>query len=527
MKAIIYLLIFFISLPSLNAQFLHPTTGINNENVGSCLTSTCGGTYLDDGGAGGSYSNSINLTYRVFCPNTAGNCVRLTFTSFSMEGMVNPAGPPPLDCYYDYLTVGNGPTQNSAPIIQRPPSSPDLGATTGRICGTPTVPFSYTSTDASGCLSLRFTSDASVDGPGWSANISCVPCAGGPTGTANNDCNNSTALCSNVPVSSISTGPGIKAEGCTVGTCPAGGENFTNWYEVLIATSGTFMFTVTPSPIGQDYDFFVFGPNPSCAALGAPIRCNDSGTTGQTGLSASGVNPVEPVTGSVWCTPLNVLAGERYYIVVDSWSPPTGNYSMNFGGTATFNCAVLPVEMISFTANYNMALKQSELIWVTAIENNISHYSIERSTDAVNYKEINKVYPTTQNSNSTKNYFYADQNPVNNEINYYRIITVDNDGRTSISNLQAVAFQDDNANLSLIPNPAKEAVELTFKSNLNQFWDISFYDSKGIIKKQSNYSAQTSGTNKYSIDLSGLNRGMYFVVINNGLQQYKRKLIVE
>lgn len=527
MKAIIYLFVVFIGISTLNAQFLHPTTGINGENVGACLTSTCGGTYLDNGGAGGPYSNSINLTYRVFCPNTAGNCVRLTFTSFSMEGMVNPNGPNPLDCYYDYLTIGNGPTQNSAPIIQRPPSTPDLASTTGRICGTPAVPFSYTSTDASGCLSLRFRSDGVVNGPGWSANISCVPCAGGPTGTANNDCNYSTALCNNLPVSSISTGPGIKAEGCTGSSCPAGGENFTNWYEVLIATSGTFMFTVTPSPIGQDYDFFVFGPNPSCAALGAPIRCNDSGTTGQTGLSTTGLNAVEPVSGPVWCSPMNVIAGERYYIVIDSWDPPTGNYSMNFGGTATFNCAVLPVEMISFSANYNMALKQAELNWVTAIENNVSHYSIERSTDAINYAEINKVYSYSGNSNSTRNYFYADPNPVINEINYYRIITVDNDGRKSVSNLQAIAFQDEDANLALIPNPAKDAVQLTFRSNLNQLWDISFYDSKGIIKTHSNYIAQTTGINKHSIDLSGLSRGMYLVVINNGSQQYKRKLIVE
>ncbi len=527
MRLLIIVFIFLVFANFANAQFLHPTVGINGENVGSCLTSTCSGTYLDNGGVGGNYSNNVNSTYRVFCPNTAGNCVSLTFTSFSMEGMVNPAGPPPLDCYYDYLTIGNGPTQNSSPIIQVPPSSADPAATTGRICGTPVVPFTYTSTDPSGCLSLRFTSDGSVNLAGWSANISCAPCVGGPIGVANNDCNFSTALCNNLPVSAISTGPGIQAEGCTAGTCPAGGENFSNWYQVLIGTSGTLMFTVTPSPLAQDYDFFVFGPNPTCAGLGAPIRCNDSGTSGTTGLSSLGVNPVETVSGSVWCTPLNVIAGETYYIVVDSWSPPTGNYSLSFGGTATFNCAILPVEMISFSATYNMALKQSELIWVTAVENNIAYYSVERSTDATNFSEIAKVNPYTASSKGIKNYFNVDPTPVINEINYYRIVTVDKDGHKSLSNLQAVAFQDFDANLSLIPNPAKELVELSFKSNSHQMWDISFYDSKGKINKRSSYLATISGTNKYTIDLSGFNRGMYFVIINDGIHQYKRKLIIE
>lgn len=502
---------FFVG--KLNAQFLHPTVGINGEYVGACETATCGGTYLDDGGGAANYSNSIPSTYRVFCPNTATNCVSITFTAYDTE--LNGT------CSRDYLTIGNGPTQNSAVFTTAPANA------AGRICGTPATPFSYTSTDASGCLSVRFTSNASITRPGWSANITCVPCAGGPSGTANNDCNFATALCNNLPVSSISTGPGIKAEGCTAGTCPAGGENFSNWYEVLIATSGTFMFTITPAPLAQDYDFFVFGPNPSCAALGAPIRCNDSGTTGQTGLSLVGLNPVETVTGPVWCSPLNVIAGERYYIVVDSWSPPTGNYSMNFGGTATFNCAVLPVEMISFSATYNMGLKQSELIWVTAIENNVNYYSVERSTDAFNFTETARVNSYTGNSSVTRNYFYADPAPVTNEINYYRIITIDKDGRKSISNLQAVAFQDFDANLSLIPNPAKEAVELNFKSNLHQAWDISFYDSKGKINKRSSYTAPISGTNKYAMDLSGFNKGMYFVIINDGIHQYKRKLIIE
>src|SRR3954462_3500404 len=72
------------------AQFLHPTTGINSEYVGACETATCGGTYFDNGGAGGNYSTFIGYPsaggiYRTFCPDAASKCVRITFTAFDVE----------------------------------------------------------------------------------------------------------------------------------------------------------------------------------------------------------------------------------------------------------------------------------------------------------------------------------------------------------------------------------------------------------------------------------------------------------
>src|SRR5687768_7350409 len=94
------LFILFLSSHLFGQVYTHPTLGLNGTYSGTCMVNTCTGTYYDNGGAGGNYSLNINQVYRVFCPNTAGNCMRITFTSFAMEGMVDPVGPPPLDCYY-------------------------------------------------------------------------------------------------------------------------------------------------------------------------------------------------------------------------------------------------------------------------------------------------------------------------------------------------------------------------------------------------------------------------------------------
>jgi len=257
-------LVVLILLFTITAQaqtYFHPTVGIQSEFVGSCLVSTCSGTYYDNGGAGGGYSNNINQVYRVFCPNTAGQCMRVTFNSFNIENG------------WDFLLVNNGPTQNS-PTFTGFPADPTVYAGITGLNGNLgfATPFSYTSTDPSGCLTFRFYSDNLFNGPGWNATLQCVPCAGGPNGTDNNDCINLTPLCSGTTINGASSGPGIVAEGCTGGTCPAGGENFSNWYTITAQTTGSFNITLTPTVATGDYDFAIYGPNVTCGALGAPIR---------------------------------------------------------------------------------------------------------------------------------------------------------------------------------------------------------------------------------------------------------------
>lgn len=510
-----FIKVFFILICSfsMKAQFLHPTTGINSEYVGACETATCGGTYRDNGNLG-NYSNNINLIYRTFCPNVAGQCMSVTFNSFDTEYNAT--------CSWDYLTVGNGPTQNSPVFIP-------AFSVSGRICGTPAVPFSLTANNSSGCLTFRFRSDNITNRPGWDAVLSCVPCAIGPSAGTNSDCDFATPVCASGTFSDNSTGPGIVAEGCNGSSCPAGGENYSNWYQVLFATSGTFLFTISPFVAAADYDFNVYGPNTPCSGLGLPVRCNDSGTSGNTGLSAAGTNPTEIVTGPTFCTPMNVLAGETYYICIDSWSPPASpaGYNITWGGTSTFNCAILPVKLSRFDAKYNSDLKKTDLYWETILESNINYFGVERSTDAVNFKEIAKVYPTTNGSKEKRTYYAYDPTPVNTEINYYRIVTNDKDGKKTMSNLQAIVFQDDEADLTLVPNPASSKVDVRFKSVKDKNWTINFYDHRGYNLKTINYTSILDGINSVEMDIEDLKNGMYFVNITDGVDLFKRKLIKE
>ena len=140
MKKIFTITLLFVFSLSFSQTFILPSVGVQSTFSGGCPVGTCSGTLLDPGGTG-SYPNGVNQIYQTFCPTNPGNCLQVTFTSFNTE------------LGYDYLTIGNGPAQNSAVFTGAP------AAAGGQIWGTPAVPFSYTANNSSGCLTFRFRSD--------------------------------------------------------------------------------------------------------------------------------------------------------------------------------------------------------------------------------------------------------------------------------------------------------------------------------------------------------------------------------
>ncbi len=132
----------------------------------------CGGNFFDTGGSSGSYSSNENYTVTI-CPDTPGEAVTVTFTSFLVEG-------DGADDCYDQLFIFDGSDDSGTPIT---PGSLGIGsdANTTGFCwqevGDGTADLTgqaITSTDASGCLTFTFTSDGSVTFSGWEANVTCA-----------------------------------------------------------------------------------------------------------------------------------------------------------------------------------------------------------------------------------------------------------------------------------------------------------------------------------------------------------------
>jgi len=129
--------------------------------------SSCSGHFYDAGGPAGNYSNSSNLTSTI-CPPASGSYSSLLFNSASVESG------------WDAIYVYNGPTTGS-PLFNSGQGGTIGGFPAGGYGGTSATGLVFTSTDVSGCLTVKFLSDASVNMAGWDATISCfTPCAGMP-----------------------------------------------------------------------------------------------------------------------------------------------------------------------------------------------------------------------------------------------------------------------------------------------------------------------------------------------------------
>jgi len=129
-----------------------------------------GDSFTDSGGSSGVYQNNELITYTI-CPDAGGN-VSLTFTFVDIEVNANANGAQ--DGCWDFLTIYNGASSTDAVLA---------ATLCGELDGDGGVPSNstsllqagdvFTSTDASGCLTIVFDSDGSVTDEGWIATVDC------------------------------------------------------------------------------------------------------------------------------------------------------------------------------------------------------------------------------------------------------------------------------------------------------------------------------------------------------------------
>jgi len=119
-------------------------------NMSTTTVAACNGTFYDSGGPSANYGNNQDFAM-LFKPGVPGSKVQVSFTAFNIESQAS--------CNKDYLRIHDG-TNTFAPVL-------------GTYCGT-TSPGTVTATNADGALLFVFHSNATVNMPGWAADISCA-----------------------------------------------------------------------------------------------------------------------------------------------------------------------------------------------------------------------------------------------------------------------------------------------------------------------------------------------------------------
>ena len=176
-------------------------------------------------------------------------------------------------------------------------------------------------------------------------------------------------------------------------------------------------------------------------------------------------------------------------------------------------CPILPIELLSFNGVNNG--NENLLFWTTSSEINNNYFTIEKSTDAINFVEIGRV-KGAGNSNVNLDYKFIDESPFNG-INYYRLRQTDFDEKTSISDVVAIEMKKE-GELSVYPNPSSDQITIAnINNNLTNSF-LTIYDVQGKIVMSENI---TTNLNYLNLDVSGFENGLYFIKVITSDNSFK------
>lgn len=173
--------------------------------------------------------------------------------------------------------------------------------------------------------------------------------------------------------------------------------------------------------------------------------------------------------------------------------------------------APLPVELLTFDANLDG--EQVLLTWETASEINNDYFTLEKSTDAINFTEFARV-DGAGNSNEEIHYKSTDFDP-SVGINYYRLKQTDFDGKFEYSPIKSVIIEP-KANIEVYPNPSNG--NLTVEATNVMVDEIKIMNSWGEL-------VRTVQMNETMLDISDLANGVYFIHIQTGEKTVVKRVV--
>ena len=187
----------------------------------------------------------------------------------------------------------------------------------------------------------------------------------------------------------------------------------------------------------------------------------------------------------------------------------------------TYNTA-LPVSLLSFTAAINNN-KTTSVSWVTSAEINNKLFVVERSIDGTRFFAIDSV-AGKGNSSLQNKYAIIDANPVDG-LNYYRLKQVDNDGKTTYSNVVSVNLNKAIINyFTVYPNPVNSQLTLNINSKIEQAAKLIITDVFGRTLQTAKLQL-SKGNQLQTIAINQLATGTYNVTIMFNDTQLTKKVV--
>ncbi len=189
----------------------------------------------------------------------------------------------------------------------------------------------------------------------------------------------------------------------------------------------------------------------------------------------------------------------------------------------------LPIELLSFDAVYNGTAV--DLTWVTATEINNNYFTIERSTNGVDFKEIANVPSKGLNGNSTTTLNYYEVDPdVTSGVYYYRLKQTDFDGTFTYSQVEQVVIHDeDEFEFNISPNPSGgQTIAALINANAGDEVALTIIDMLGQFIFNFDIKVEQDDAELYPITFpEQLAPGVYIISAQIGDKAITRRMVID
>jgi len=166
------------------------------------------------------------------------------------------------------------------------------------------------------------------------------------------------------------------------------------------------------------------------------------------------------------------------------------------------------------------------LTWTTITEINVSHFVVEKSTNGNDFMDAGIVF-ATGNSTDRLDYAFVDALAnTNDRVIYYRIRSVDIDGKSQLSQTRIIRLsKTEGAAITILayPNPVTTDLRITIPAswqNKKVVYEVYSVNGSLTVKKENNSSSQTE-----TLNVSQATPGVYMVRVSCEGQVAQQKII--
>jgi type IX secretion system substrate protein len=183
----------------------------------------------------------------------------------------------------------------------------------------------------------------------------------------------------------------------------------------------------------------------------------------------------------------------------------------------------LPLVLTQFTVTVSNG--KVKLHWSTGKEKQLSHFSVERSTNGIDFVEIGKV-KAKGNSNVKINYDFVDQTLGSIKgVVCYRLKMVDLEFRFQNTNVEVVRISEANETVTVLtyPNPVTTELRVT----LPESWQekqvtIDLYNVNGQVVKRI---VHGSAGQTEVVNVADISAGLYVMKVSNATETAVQRIV--